>query len=188
MSAKRRTDGRAEWRSRRYARLAVIAVAAGMLVASGAAVAGDYYVSGGIGFDRPGNTAFSGVDCSSTAPAALYVCGTGDDGAPYRSVGDFETVPAVELGLGYVSGPARFEVLVEYRPHFSFKGRANFLESGGSYRPRHRRHIIAVRIRPLEARLQSDRPDVRSAANSRSSKWGKRNFTNSGQERGWRFA
>ena len=47
MSAKRRTDGRAECRSRRYARLAVIAVAAGMLMASGAAVAGDYYVRGG---------------------------------------------------------------------------------------------------------------------------------------------
>ena len=130
MSAKRRTDGRAECRSRRYARLAVIAVAAGMLMTSGAAVAGDYYVRGGIGLDRPGNTAFSGVDCSSTALAALYGCGTGDDGAPYRSVGDFETVPAVELGLGYVSGPARFEVLVEYRPHFSFKGRANFLGPG----------------------------------------------------------
>ena len=135
MSAKRRTDGRAECRSRRYASLAAIAVAGGMLVASGAAVAGDYYVRGGIGFDRPGNTAFSGVDCSSTAPAALYGCGTGDDGAPYRSVGDFGTVPAVDLGLGYVRGPARFEVLVEYRPHCSFKGRANFLGPGGGYPP-----------------------------------------------------
>ena len=93
-------------------------------------MAGDYYARSGIGFDRPGNTAFSGVDCSSTAPAALYGCGTGGGGAPYRSVGDFATVPAVELGLGYVSGPACCEVIVEYRPHFSSKGRANFLEPG----------------------------------------------------------
>ena len=70
------------------------------------------------------------VDCSSTAPAALYGCGTGGDGAPYRSVGEFGTVPAVELGLGYASGPARFELLVEFRPHFAFGGRANFLAPG----------------------------------------------------------
>ena len=56
--------------------------------------------------------------------------GTGDDGAPYRSVGDFGTVPAIELGLGYAAGPARFELLVEYRPRFAFKGGANFLAPG----------------------------------------------------------
>ena len=59
--------------------------------------------------------------------AALYGCGTGGDGAPYRSVGDFGTVQAVEVGLGYVTGAARFELLVEYRPRFAFEGRANFL-------------------------------------------------------------
>ena len=84
----------------------------------------------GFGLDWSGNTAFRDVDCSSTAPAALYGCGTGDDGAPYRSVGDFGTVPAIELGLGYAAAPARFELLVEYRPHLSFKGRANFLAPG----------------------------------------------------------
>ena len=34
----------------------------------------------------------------------------------------------LELGLGYTVTPAaRLEVLVEYRPRFAFKGRANFL-------------------------------------------------------------
>ena len=130
MSAERRTDDGAECRSRRHVRLAALAVAAGLLLESGAAVAGDQYVRGGLGVDWSGNTAFTDVDCSSTAPAALYGCGAGGDGAPHRSVGDFGTVPAVELGLGYAAGPARFELLVEYHPDFSFKGRANFLAPG----------------------------------------------------------
>ena len=69
------------------------------------------------------------MDCASTSPAALYGCGTGGDGAPYRSAGDFGTATALELGLGYAAAPAvRLEVLVEYRPRFAFGGRANFLE------------------------------------------------------------
>ena len=111
-------------------RLAALAVAAGLLLESGAAVAGDRYVRGGLGVDWSANTAFTDVDCSSSSPAALYGCGTGGDGARLRSVGDFGTVPVVELGLGYATRPARFELLVEYRPHFSFKGRANFLAPG----------------------------------------------------------
>ena len=34
---------------------------------------------------------------------------------------------AIELGLGYAKGVVRFELRVEYRPRFAFKGRANFL-------------------------------------------------------------
>ena len=127
-------EGRAEpgpeCRGKSLVRLTALAVGTFVWLASGAAAASDYYLRGGIGFDRLGDTAFTDVDCSSTAPAALYGCGTGDDGAPYRSVGDFGTVPAIELGLGYAAGPARFELLVEYRPHFTFKGRANFLAPG----------------------------------------------------------
>ncbi len=100
MSVERRTDDGPARRGRRCVRLAAFAVVAGLLLESGAAVAGDYYLRGGLGVDWPGNTAFTDVDCASTAPAALYGCGTGDDGAPYRSVGNFGTVPAIELGLG----------------------------------------------------------------------------------------
>ena len=107
---------------------AALAVAAGMWLASGAAVAGDFYLRGGIGLDRPGNTAFTDVDCSTTAPAALYGCGTGGDGARLRSRGSFGPVPAFEFGLGHAGAtPARFEFLVEYRPRLAFEGRANFL-------------------------------------------------------------
>ena len=105
---------------------AVVAVAVCMSMLSGASSAGDFYLRGGIGLDWPADNVFTDRDCSSTAPAALYGCGTGGDGAPYRSRGGFGTVPTLELGLGY-AGAASFEVLVEYRPRFAFEGRANFL-------------------------------------------------------------
>ena len=89
MSAKERNDDAAECRSRRHVRLAALAVAAGLLLEAGAAVAVDYYLRGGLGVDWPGNTAFTDIDCASAAPAALYGCGIGDDGAPYRSGGRF---------------------------------------------------------------------------------------------------
>lgn len=102
-------------------------LAAGLCLASEPALAGDYYLRGGFGLDRQETATFTDTDCSTTSPAALYGCGTGGDGAPLRSAGDFGTVPSVELGLGYETGTVRFEVLVEYRPDFSFEGRANFL-------------------------------------------------------------
>lgn len=111
----------------RKARLAAVAAAVGMWIASGAAAAADFYLRGGLGLGRPGDVTFTDRDCSSTAPAALYGCGTGGDGAPYRSRGAFGTVPALEVGLGYAGAPARFELLVEYRPGIEFEGRANFL-------------------------------------------------------------
>ena len=104
-----------------------LVIVTGIWLASGVAVAGDLYLRGGLGFDRPDNAVFTDTDCASTVPAALYGCGTGGDGAPYRSVGDFGTVPSLEVGLGYATGATRIEVQVEYRPRFEFKGRANFL-------------------------------------------------------------
>ena len=105
------------------------AAPAGIGHAAPATAAGGFYLRAGIGLDRPAGTRFTDVDCSSSSPAAVYGCGTGGDGAPYRSVGDFETVVPLEVGLGYGVAPAaRLEVLVEYRPRFVFEGRANFLE------------------------------------------------------------
>ena len=85
---------RANWRS-----LAVAAIVVVASMAAEAAAAGDYYVRAGVGFDRPARTIFMDRDCSSSSPAALYGCGTGGDGAPFRSVGDFGTTHALELGL-----------------------------------------------------------------------------------------
>ena len=104
-------------------------VAAGcMAVGAAEPSAADWYLRAGIGLDRAGKTVFTDRDCSSASPAALYGCGTGGDGAPYRSVGHFGTMIPLELGLGLAVAPAaRLEVLVEYRPRFAFRGRANFL-------------------------------------------------------------
>ena len=108
---------------------ALALIAAGTTMLCGAAAAGDVYLRAGIGLDRPTETTFTDRDCSSASPAALYGCGQGSDGAPYRSRGRFGTPPVLEAGLGYVAGPAiRIEVLVEYRPRLAFDGHANFLE------------------------------------------------------------
>ena len=117
-----------------------------MCLASGAAFAGDVYLRAGIGLDRPGNTTFMDENCATTVPAALYGCGTGGDGVPYRSAGDFGTAPAVELGLGYAIRWVRFEALVEYRPDFAFKGRANFLEPD-------RRQDVSARLSSVSGML-----------------------------------
>ena len=123
---------------------AIIALA--IWLASGAAVAGDRYLRAGIGLDRPGEAAFTDRDCSSTVPAALYGCGSGSDGAPYRSAGGFGTVPAVELGLGYAAGAFRFEALVETRPRYTFDGRTNFLAP-------HRRQDVSAKLSSVSAML-----------------------------------
>ena len=88
-----------KWRLRAAS---AIAVAGYMSVgAAELAAAGDWYVRARIGLDRTGKTIFSDRDSSSASPAALYGYGTGGDGAPYRSVGDFGTVIPLALGLGY---------------------------------------------------------------------------------------
>ena len=105
------------------------------------------YLRAGMGLDRPAETAFTDLDCSSASPTALYGCGRGGDGAPYRSVGDFGTAPVLELGLGYTAAPAvRLEVLVEYRPRLAFDGRANFLATA-------RRQSVVAKLSSLSAIL-----------------------------------
>ena len=106
-------------------------VAALALMFSCVAAAEDVYLRTGVGLDRSAETVFRDRDCASESPAALYGCGFGGDGAPYRTVGDFEAAGVFELGLGYKVSPRhRFELLVENRPHFKFHGRANFLAPG----------------------------------------------------------
>ena len=110
-------------------RLAVALIVVGLLPIWVAADPGAFYVRAGTGLDRPAETVFSDRDCSSVSRAALYGCGRGGDGAPHRSVGDFGTPAAFELGLGRVATRAlRLEVLAAYRPRLAFRGRANFLE------------------------------------------------------------
>lgn len=85
------------------------------------------YVRGGVSLDWGHDTRFKDADCSSTTPVALYGCGMGNDGARLSSHGDFGTIAGLEFGLGYAIRPSlRLEAGVQYRPDFSFDGRANF--------------------------------------------------------------
>ena len=113
----------------KWLHLAATLVGIAATMVPGVGIADDVYLRAGIGFDRPAETRFMDKDCSSVSLAALYGCGTGGDGAPLRSLGDFGTVAGVEFGVGLILTRAtRVEVLVEYRPRFAFDGRANFLE------------------------------------------------------------
>ena len=99
-------------------------------VSSGATASNDFYVLAGFVLDRSGETRFTDRDCSS--PMHLYGCATGIDDAPLGSLGDFGTMAGLELGGGYVAAPfLRLEATVQYRPSFSFEGRANFLQTAG---------------------------------------------------------
>ena len=105
---------------------ACVVLAAAM--STGAAAAEDVYLRAGIGLDRPTGTEFRDKNCEMETPVPLYGCGPAPDGAPYRSVGDFGTEAAFEVGIGSTLIPAvRIEALVEYRPRLAFSGRANFL-------------------------------------------------------------
>ncbi len=106
---------------------------ASVQVSSGASASNDFYLLAGVALDWSGTTRFTDKDCSSTSPAALYGCGTGIDGAPLSSLGDFGTMAVFEPGIGYIAAPfLRLEAAVQYRPSFSFEGRANFTQTTGS--------------------------------------------------------
>ena len=92
----------------------------------------DFYFRAGVVFDWSAQTRFRDEDCSSASPAALYGCGQGIDGAVRSSLGDFGTMAGFEFGLGYAVAPAlRLEAVIQYRPTFSFEGRANFNQTTG---------------------------------------------------------
>ncbi|MCY3883520.1 MAG: hypothetical protein OXG24_01250 [Gammaproteobacteria bacterium] len=90
--------------------------------------ADDYYLRLGLGLDRPSDAIFSDRNCLNLFPWALYGCGEGPDGFPYRSVGEFEQSRTFQFGLGYSpTQKFRVELLAERRNEFEFVGRANFL-------------------------------------------------------------
>ncbi len=90
-----------------------------------------FYLRAGIGIDWSRETRFMDRNCASAppAPAALYGCGQGSDGAPLRAVGDFGSMIGFEIGVGHFTAPSlRLEGTVRHRPHFSFDGYANFTQ------------------------------------------------------------
>ena len=93
--------------------------------------AAEFYLRAGVGLEWVDDTVFEDRDCGSEAPAALYGCGSGGDGAPKRTTGYFDTATAFELALGHEPLPGmRVETRFEYLPRLGFQGTANFLEPG----------------------------------------------------------
>ncbi len=93
---------------------------------------GDFYILGSAVLDLRATSRFMDKDCSSETPAALYGCGTGVDGAALSASGEFARAPGFEVGAGYVATKRiRVEAAVQYRPPFSFNGRANFVQTTG---------------------------------------------------------
>ncbi len=48
--------------------------------------------------DQASDAIFSDRNCLTLYPYALYGCGQGPDGLPYRSAGEFESTKNFELG------------------------------------------------------------------------------------------
>ena len=110
---------------------------------------GDFYVRAGAVPDWPAGARFEDKNCGSTTPAALYGCGTGVDDAPLGATGDFSRTAGFELGFGYAAAKrVRVEAAIQYRPTFSFNGRANFLQTAG-------RQDVSANISSLTALVSS---------------------------------
>lgn len=93
---------------------------------------GDFYVLGAAIVDLRATSRFQDRNCSSETPAALYGCGTGVDGGNLSASREFARAPGFEVGAGYApTERVRFEATVQYRPTFSFNGRANFVQTSG---------------------------------------------------------
>ena len=111
-------------------RVTLLVVAAGWIHSGSAARANDFYLRVGGSLEESEETRFKDKSCSSTSPAALYGCGTGNDGAPLSAQGDFGAIAGFDLGIGRAVAPAlRLEAVLQHRPSFSFKGRANFVQT-----------------------------------------------------------
>ena len=114
----------------RWVSATLLVVAAGGILSGPAARANDFYLRVGGSLEESEETRFKDKSCSSTSPAALYGCGTGNDGAPLSAPGDFGTMAGFEFGIGRAVAPAlRLEAVLQHRPSFSFKGRANFVQT-----------------------------------------------------------
>ncbi len=114
----------------------IFSIAAAISLFSGArAQANDVYVRTGVGLDWSEDTRFKDKDCTNHTPPAIYAlygCGTGNDGAPLSTRGDFSAPAGFELGLGHTIMPAlRIEAFFQYRPRFTLTGRTNFLQTQG---------------------------------------------------------
>ena len=106
----------------------------------------DLYVRVGMGLERSRGTRFLDEDCNPSGFAALYGCGKGNDGKAFQTRGDFGSAPAFEAGIGYAPAFSflRIEAVIQHRPGFKFKGKANFRQTDGRQDVHMRASALAV--------------------------------------------
>ncbi|MYD46299.1 MAG: hypothetical protein F4W92_08110 [Gammaproteobacteria bacterium] len=103
----------------------------GLICFTSSAIAGNFYFRGGAAHERFEETVFMDTYCPSGTPAALYGCGTGSDGLPYRSKGGFDRFQSIEIGLGLSTlSNIRVEFSLDYQKSAVFNGNTNFLATG----------------------------------------------------------
>lgn len=102
-----------------------------------AAQPGMFYAKAGLGGSFSRDTTFADKDCESSSPAALFGCGPGNDANPLGADGGFGNSALLEFGGGYQAYQwLRTEILLTYRPDFSFSGSSNFRQINPSYKQR----------------------------------------------------
>lgn len=116
--------------SRLRRRVPLVSVILAFLSCS-AAVASEWYIRGGLGYERSKDANFSDVNCASTAPPALFGCVSGNDGKSIGAYGDFGGGMTWDVAVGRRILPwLRGDLSVSYRPDLDFDGNANFLRVG----------------------------------------------------------
>lgn len=89
------------------------------------------YLRTTLGLDWSNRTTFADDNCRATNPAALFGCGTGEDGRSIGARGDFGTSTLLGLGAGLeLTRWFRVEADLDIRPNLAFDGNANFVRAG----------------------------------------------------------
>lgn len=89
------------------------------------------YLRLGAGVQWPETSVLKDQSCSSSAPPALFGCGSGDDGRSLGAYGGFEQTPVVDAAFGYRWAPwLRTEALLNWSPQLSVSSTSNFLGRG----------------------------------------------------------
>lgn len=114
---------------------ALAAVALGVVLAAlpVAPAAAQWSLRLGAGGAGTGNTVLADTSCDSTAPPALFGCGTGSDGRRFSARGDFGHSWAGEIAVGARLRPSlRLEVAAIALPSLTLEANANFVRVGGA--------------------------------------------------------
>jgi opacity protein-like surface antigen len=121
-----------------------------VLLAVSLPLAAQTYVAVGAAAARPARVTLLDRDCSSSQPAAVFGCGSGNDGVPLGARGELRHGRAFDIAVGREAGRARAEIVFTSRSGFALDAAANFTGVAGqqpvSARARSRSLFLAAAI------------------------------------------